>query len=268
MRNETTDHNIVTLDGIVIREKNIGENDKYLNILTENNGTIHVIAKGARKITSKNHAATQLFAFSTFCIRIYKEKFYLESSEIKHDFYNLRLDIKKTSLVCYFGELARYAVLAENKRHEHEILRLMLNCMSFLDKGIRSCEFIKSIFELRFVSEIGLIPQLIGCVECIDYKYDPMYFIIDKAVFYCEYCFLENGFEEDYWNVKISNATFCALQFIGLVKMERLFNFRVSDEVQKKLNEVTEKYVLVHIKNQFDSLDYYHKICDSMEAIK
>ncbi|MGN1135462.1 MAG: DNA repair protein RecO [Oscillospiraceae bacterium] len=256
---------MLTVDGIVVLERSVGDNDKYISILTENYGTLEVSAKGSKKITSKNHAATQLFAYSTFCLRINNGKYYLDSSEIKHDFYNLRLDIKKLSLACYFGELARHAVLATNRMHEHDIMRLMLNCLYFLNTDQRSCEFIKSVFELRFVTEIGLVPQLIGCRICYDYEADPMYFIIDKARFYCEEHFLEKGLEESYYRVKLSHAAFETLQHIALSQMEKLFNFRVSDSVQAKVNEVTEKYIYTQFGRTFKSLNYYHEICNPFE---
>ena len=256
---------MLTVDGIVVLERCVGENDKYISILTENYGTLEVSAKGSKKITSKNHAATQLFAYSAFCLRMSNDKYYLDSSEVKHDFYNLRLDIKKLSLVCYFGELARDAVLATSRKHEHDIMRLMLNCLYFLNTDQRSCEFIKSVFELRFVTEIGLVPQLIGCRICYDYEADPMYFIIDKSRFYCEYHFREKELEESYYRVKLTHSEFEALQHIALSPIDKLFNFRISDKALAKVNEVTEKYIYTQLGRTFRSLNYYHEICNPFE---
>lgn len=256
---------MLTVDGIVVLERCVGENDKYISILTENYGTLEVSAKGSKKITSKNHAATQLFAYSTFCLRMSNDKYYLDSSEVKHDFYNLRLDIKKLSLVCYFGELARHAVLATSRKHEHDIMRLMLNCLYFLNTDQRSCEFIKSVFELRFVTEIGLVPQLIGCRICYDYEADPVYFIIDKSRFYCEYHFREKELEESYYRVKLTHSEFEALQHIALSTIDKLFNFRISDKALAKVNEVTEKYIYTQFGRTFRSLNYYHEICNPFE---
>lgn len=256
---------ILTVKGLVVSERNVGENDKFISVLTEERGTIDVFARGTKKITSKNHAATQLFAYADFCVRFDRDRYYLDSSEVIQDFYNLRLDIKKLSLACYLGELSRHAVLASNMTHEHEIMRLILNCLYFLDTDRRSCEYIKSVFELRFVTEIGLVPQLIGCRICYDFRSEPLFFIINKSRFYCEYHFHMKELEENYYNVRLTNREFMILQSIALSPMNKLFSIKVSETEQKKINEVTEKYVCYQLGMRFNSLNYYHEICDPFQ---
>jgi len=256
---------IITVKGVVVSERNVGENDKFISVLTENYGTIDVFARGTKKITSKNHAATQLFAYADFCIRSDKDRYFLDSSEIIQDFYNLRLDIKKLSLACYFGELSRHAVLASDMTHEHEIMRLILNCLYFLDTDKRSCEYIKSVFELRFIIEIGLAPRLIGCGICYDYRADPIFFVIKDSRFYCEYHFRMKSLEENYYNVRLTNREFCILQGIGLTSMDKLFSVKVTDTELEKINEVTEKYICFQLGRKFNSLNYYHEICNPFE---
>ncbi len=251
---------MLTVKGLVVSERNAGEQDKYISVLTAECGTIDISVKGANKITGKNHAATQLFAYSSLCLNMRKDRYYLNSSELIHDFYNLRLDIKKLALACYIGEAAKYSVMASNRQHENNVMRLVLNCLHMLDKDKRSCEFIKSVFELRFLSEIGMMPQLIGCRVCYVYDAEEMFFLIDKAYVLCADDFYAKELEESYYNVKITPQQLSALQFICLADFDRLFNFRLSEASQIKINEITEKYLLVHLSRSFKSLEYYHTV--------
>lgn len=246
---------LITVSGLVICERQIGENDRIIEILTSEYGIIQVSAKGAKKITGKNNSSTQLFAYSEFCFNERNGRYYLNSSEPKSIFYELRLDVKKLALACYFAELVRYTVTSHQSAKD--IMRLMLNSLHFLCKDKKSCELLKSVFELRLCSEIGMLPQLIGCRECYRYEADEMYFIIDKAMLLCGDHFFD---EENYCNIRVSNGLVNAMRYICLSDMDKLFNFRVSQETQEKLTEITEKYIQIHLSKNFKTLDFYKSV--------
>lgn len=45
---------MLTIVGIVIKERPVGEQDKFIDVLTSNDGVIEITVKGARKINGKN----------------------------------------------------------------------------------------------------------------------------------------------------------------------------------------------------------------------
>ena len=47
---------MITLKGIVIREYPVGENDKFIHVLTKERGVIEISVRGGRKMISKNAA--------------------------------------------------------------------------------------------------------------------------------------------------------------------------------------------------------------------
>lgn len=248
------------LEGVVILEHPVGENDKYITILTYDIGRAEIFVRGARKLTSKNHAATQLYVFSRFSVTESAHKFILTGSELLHDFYNIRLDIKKLALAYYISDIMRYAVTSNNAAHESVVTRLVLNCLYMLDKDKRSCEFIKSVFELRFMSEIGFLPGLLGCDVCYSYTAQEMFFAVDSSKIYCSEHFYENNMEENCNNIKINPSLLNALQHICLSELDKLFNFRLSEQGQRKISEIAEKYLCTHLSRTFKSLDYYHSV--------
>ena len=246
--------------GLVIAERNYGENDRFIDILTAEYGVIEICVKGARKLTGKNNASTQLFAYAKFCFNKRNDRYYLNSSELVRVFYQLRLDMKKLALAEYFTEISRFCVTTGQTAKD--IMRLLLNSLHFLSEDLRTCEFIKSVFEMRFMTEIGMYPQLIGCRDCYKYDLDEMYFMIDRSFLLCEEHFYSRGYEESYYNVRISRAVFKTLQFICLPDdMEKIFSFRLGEESLRQLNEITEKYILAHIDGRFKALEFYKQIC-------
>lgn len=251
---------MLTVEGLTISERSVGEHDKFISVLTSECGTIDIYVRGGNKITGKNQSAAQLFVYAKFCVNIKKDKYYLNSSEVIRDFYNIRLDIKKLALACYMGEAAKFAVMTKAPKNENEAMRLILNCLYMLSEDKRDCRFIKSVFELRFISEIGMMPQLIGCRVCYSYDEKEMYFQIDECCILCGKHFEEAGLAENSRNIRITPSQLSALQFICLSDMEKIFNFRISDESAEVIAQIAEKYMVARLGRSFSSLEYYHAV--------
>ena len=252
---------LITVMGLVIAERNYGENDRFIDILTAEQGVVEICVKGARKLTGKNNASTQLFAYAKFCFSRRNDKYYLNSSELIRVFYKLRLDIKKLALAEYFVEISRYCVTSGQTAKD--IMSLLLNSLHFLSEDMRSCEFLKSVFEMRFMSEIGMLPQLIGCRDCYKYEAEEMFFMADRACLLCGEHFYSRDFEENYYHIRLTGTVLHTLRFICLSDMKRLFNFRIGDESLKLLNEITEKYILTRLSRGFKTLDFYKQLCNT-----
>ncbi len=249
---------LLTTMGVVIGERVYGENDKFVDIFTKDYGIIEVTVKGGRKLNSKNYAATSLFSYSKFCVRKRGERYYLNSSEIENTFYNLRLDIKKLALASYFAELLKYTVLSYDSDESYEfILKLLLNTLYYLEKGSHNIMLLKSIFEFRLLSEIGLIPNLIGCSVCNAYSHSKMHFNIQDGKLYCDNCFSGN---DGYNTIIINESTLSALRHISLSDMNVLFNIKVSDKLLDELNKITDRYTYAHINRSFKTLEYFKNI--------
>ena len=154
---------MITIEGIVLRERSVGEADKFIDILTRDRGVLEASVKGAKKINGKSGSSSQLFAYSRFCLDQRRNMLYLNSAEPLHIFYGLRDSLTKISLASYFSEVLRFCVIPEAQNND--ILRLTLNCLHYLEKNERSEEFLKAVFELRLMSEIGFMPDIVACRE-------------------------------------------------------------------------------------------------------
>ena len=250
---------LITAEGLVIAERNYGENDRFIDILTAEHGVVEVCVKGARKLTGSSNASTQLFSYARFCYSRRGEKNYLNSSEPIRVFYELRLDMKKLALAEYFVEVVKYC--ATTGQSAKDIMSLLLNSLHFLSKDLRSCELLKSVFEMRLMSEIGMHPQLIGCRDCYRFEVEELFFMADRACLLCGEHFYGRGFEEDEYHIRLTPSVFQALQFICLAEMKRIFNFRLGEDSLQLLNEITERYILTRLSRGFKTLDFYKDMC-------
>ena len=166
---------LITLKGLVIGQRIIGENSCFLDLFTDKLGMIEVMAHGAKKIGGKNSGAASLFSYATFCVSRSSKGYTLNSAEPICSFYNISADIEALSLAAYFADIIKYCATSEE---EHEDL-LRFTCMTYfqLEKQKLPLRFIKAIFEFRFLSRIGFMPDLRACRECIAYKSETMMFL-------------------------------------------------------------------------------------------
>ncbi len=247
---------MITTLGVVIRERSVGDNDKFIDILTAEHGILEACVKGAKKINGKNSSATQLFAYSNFCLSDGKKGYIVNSTEIKKSFYDLRLDIVNLSLASYFSEVIKYCVLTgENSVN---ILRLFLNCLHFLCENNKNPIILKSIFELRLLCENGFMPHIVACEKCAKFEDEFIYFDIKEGNFYCSDCY--NLTLENVNAVKVKKSVLQGLRHITFSEFDKLFNFTLNEENINILNEITEKYLLTHLHRKFKTLDFLKQL--------
>jgi len=247
---------MITEEGIVLKERTVGEQDKFIDILTKTRGVLELCVKGARKMTGRSGSSTQLFAYSRFCIDKRGERLYLNSAEPIHIFYGLRDSLKKIALASYFAEVLRYCINPE--RQNGEVLRLMLNTMHFLEKGSRDERQLKALFELRLMSDTGFMPDIIACRSCGAFEPEELCFSIEDGSLYCRDCFTGSTADNNYIPMRL--PVLRAIRHIVLADYDRLYNFRVSEEVLEKLAYTAENYLLAHVGRSFGTLDFYKSL--------
>ncbi|MBQ2428175.1 MAG: DNA repair protein RecO [Ruminococcus sp.] len=81
-------------DGLIIREQNIGENDRLVWVLTRSNGVVKAFARGAKKLTNAKCSATSLLAYSRLTIYKSRESYMIGDAQTLRIFSKLRHDVK------------------------------------------------------------------------------------------------------------------------------------------------------------------------------
>lgn len=244
---------MTTVKGIVLREKAVGENGKFIDILTAENGVIELTVKGARKINSSLLSSTQLFAYSDFCYSESGKYRFLNSAEPIRIFYNLRNSLSKVSLACYFADVLRFCA---EPQPDNDILRLFLNTLHFLEKDLRDEKMLKAVFEFRLMAEIGFMPDVTICRGCGAFEPQELFFSISESCFYCKDCFRGNP---DDWHM-INISVLSAMRHILLTDFDRLFNFRTSENTMNMLSRLSEKYLTAKLERNFRTLDFYKSV--------
>ncbi len=254
---------MLTVKGVVLTQRQVGENDQYIDILTEEHGVLEVLVKGAKKITSKSGSAAQLFAYSTFCLRPAKRGYALNSVEPIRIFYGLRNSVSAVALASYFSQIIQFAVLPQ--ACTQEIQRLFLNCLHYLSEKAFPELRIKAIFELRMASLLGFMPDVVMCRICGDYLPAELCFSVEQGSFCCKACLPEA--EANTQIIPMSAAVLQAIRHVVLRDFERIFAFRLGAASETSLCSFAEQFLLYHMDHHFHTLAYYKTITQDLSCI-
>lgn len=252
----------IKTQGLIIKQRNIGENDRIVTILSPDLGIIEASARGSKSTKSTIAGAVQILGYSDFCL--YKSKgkstYIVNSAESISSFYSLRLDVVKLSLAGYFCELINHLSGASDE-NAGMFLKLILNCFYFLEQDKISCGQLKSIFEIRAMSIGGFMPNLVCCVDCMEYIKPEMKFLPVEGIIICSECLLKSQYNnEKVVKFSLNGDVLAAFRHVVFSEFNKIFSFRIGETSLKLLNYITENYVLMHIEKSFNSLEMYNSI--------
>ena len=255
-------------NGLVIAERDLGENDKLLTILTERYGKAIVVAKGAKSVRNRHMPSAQLFSYASFGLRKRGNYYYITDSDLIESYYDIRNDILKLALATYLCDVVNDVTQEGN--NDDEILRLTLNMLFAISKDKRPLEVIRSVFEIRIAAELGFSPDLEGCTICHAQNESHYFFDIIDGIITCESCKSNNRFSLDgnsFYEkglnkpiIIVSKAIVDAINYIVFSKQERVLSFTINDEEWTSFFDVAEKYLLNHLERGFYSLDFYKSL--------
>ncbi len=242
----------INTEGLVIRERSVGENDRLITVLTRDCGLIKAFANGAKRLKSRSQSATQLLAYSSFIFYQGRDSYTVNDARSKEIFFKLRQDIEKLSLAQYFCELAEE--LAPEMDAADDYLKLMLNALHFLAKDARPKLMLKSVVELRMLGLSGYMPDLTACEACGNFEDGKMYFESRSGTLTCEACGGAGNL--------INPSVLAAMRHICYAEFVKLFNFTLPDDAYRALSEATEHYLLTQTQKTFKTLEFYKTLGD------
>ncbi len=259
-----------TVDGVIVREAMVGDNDKMLTIITPENGRIGVMAKGARSSKSKTLAATQLYTYGNFEIYEKGDYKWLRGASVEDSFFEVRSSIEGLSLAAYLADLA-YELTGEGE-DSSEILRLTLNAFYAIAKKRAPLSIIKGVYELRAASHEGFRPDLSGCRHCREGE-ENLYLDVMNGCVICSKCIQKKAEkqksfmtssayadenEEKSLLLPITQSVLAAMRYAMDAPLSRMLSFKLDgDDEIEMFSRAAEEYLLNHLERGFTSLEFY-----------
>lgn len=241
-------------EGLIIKEQNIGEQDRLVYVLTKSNGVIRAFVKGAKSIKNQKCASTSLLSFSRLTIYKSRDSYIIGEAQPIRIFSKLRSDMRKMCLAQYFCELA--LTICPREQPSDAFLSLILNSIYLLSENKRSADLIKPCLEMRLTSLAGYMPDLRMCRECGAYLSDVMYFFPQSGIIECSSCFDGRGES----SIALNSSTLTALRHTIYADDDKLFSFALPHGDLDVLNTASESYLKYRFEKDFKTLNFYKTI--------
>lgn len=246
----------LTVKGLVIRETDFGEADRYISVLTERGARIEVLCRGVRRRGGRLSAAVRLFCWSE--LTLYEGrggKFTLNDAALLHSFWGVTRDMETYALCCYFAELA--GAMTDTDEEMPAITRLFLYALRAVAEQKRDPALVKAAFELRLMAESGFAPDLSACGACGQGIEGTAYFSVREGAALDEACWKRLG-GGDF--VPLPRGAYAAMAHILTSETPRVFAFALGGASRDVLADVCEKYALYYAERGFGSLEFYHTL--------
>lgn len=229
------------LRGIVVRTNDYLENDRLLTVLTFEEGTATIKARGVRKKGAKLAFASGVFFCGEFEIAESHGRYILTGARSLYDYSPLAEDIEKFYYACHFIDISS-AIIME-KHPDQEMLRFLLNALHMLVTGNCSPILLTAIFELRAAVLTGFSPSVYECAVCGS-QTNSMKFSVAAGGFVC----CTSGTDTDEYIKK-------TIIHITEAEMNELFAVEIPVDSAKKLKALTGAFIETVFDRKFKTLE-------------
>ena len=215
--------------GIVVSENPYKESSKLLNIVTEDLGLISVIAKGAKGLKSKLRSVTTKLTYAEFQIYYKEGKLStLVCADVINPLINIKSDLLKISYTSFITELSMQVM---KQTTDKNIFNLLVESLLKIEDGYDPI-IITNILELKYLSYLGIMPNLNSCSVCGKDKI--LTVSTEKGGFVCNNC---------HTNEKIVNSkTLKILRMLYYVDISKISKIEVKDEIKNEIDEFINEY--------------------------
>ncbi|KAA5806688.1 DNA repair protein RecO [Thermoanaerobacterium thermosaccharolyticum] len=242
----------IKTESIVLKSRLIGESDKVITLFTKTNGKIQAIAKGARNSKSRFLGSSHTFSIGYYVLFQGQNYYYVDQWELIHSFLKIDDDILKLSYASYFADVV-YKLLQDDDRNIN-IYNLLKYSLLLLEKGSINNDLLAVLFNLKFVTFMGYMPEVDCCVSC-GKKDKLMYFSPAKGGVLCNNC---KSAVDDILYLK--RDTLNILRFLLNYGFNNIGKIVVQKATVDELDRLMTEYMNVHFDKIFQSKNFLDKI--------
>lgn len=172
-------------EGIVIKSRSYGESNKIVTLMTREAGKVAVMARGAKKPTSRLAGITQTFMHGMFVVQRTSGMGTLQQGEHISSMRNIQTEITATAYASYIVELIdRLVDEGSPQPFAFEVLQQALHA---IEEGYDP-EAIALFVDWKLLPYTGVQPVLHACASCGQVEGE-FAFSFSQGGFLCHRCF-------------------------------------------------------------------------------
>ncbi len=156
-----TKGHVYRTEGIILRRHNLGEADRILTLFTRDYGKLRVVAKGARRPTSRKAGSVELFTRVDIVVSKGRTLDVVSQVDIVEVYLPLRTNLIMTTYASHFVELLD--AFSEEGDESRELYHLAVEGLGWLSTAPDPA-LTARYFELHLLDVTGFRPELMHCV--------------------------------------------------------------------------------------------------------
>lgn len=234
--------------GFVIREVQVGDADRIINILTADLGLISVSARGARRTKSPLLMPTQIFALSEFDLFANKGHYTVNTAELTEPFMALHQDIDRLVCASHLAEVLLDCTRDADCQPElYQLWAFIMQALQSQPDPILTTH----LAQMRLLALIGYSPCTDGCVSCGAPIEGKSWFSIRSCGIICSKpaCRKQAGDA-----LALSPGVLDCLNHCLNAPFSRLFNCRLSPEARRDFILLSERYLTHQMEKKYTRL--------------
>ncbi|MBS3819981.1 DNA repair protein RecO [bacterium] len=233
---------------IVLRNFNIGDQDKIVIFLTDQHGIIKGVAKGARKFG--NRFGSSLEPMSKIKVFYYekekKELVTISNCDLLESFFEITARPETSFNLSYFSELIEE--FFPSRSQDELLFRLLFSILRSL-KEEGNVDFLSAYFEAWFLKINGVLPDLKKCLKCQRELTSPGWLSPKKDGVFCSRC-------APHKKEKVDPAIKDFLRWISKNPPPSQKNLPLPSPRIKNLRKIFQSILIFHMEKEPKSLQY------------
>jgi len=240
-------------EAIVLRRTDFGEADRLLTVFTPARGKLRLVAKGARKPSSRKSGHVELFSRGEFLVAVGRDLDIITQAETVEPFLPLREDLLRTTYAYYVAELAD-AFTAERDENA-PLFRLLVEAFGWLCEA-EDLPLAARYYELHLLGLAGYQPQLFACVGCKK-RLEPevSYLSAAEGGVLCPDCGRNRP-----GTIELSVNALKVLRFLQTRDWDTCRLVRLSPASHAEVERAMNGYITYHLERKLKSVDFIHHL--------
>lgn len=239
---------------LILKRRDFGEADRLLTLLTPHNGKLSVVAKGARKPTSKKTGHVELFTRADVLIARGRDLGILVQAEMVEPYLRLREDLGRGAYAGYAAELMDRFV-NEGEDDLLQIFRLLDATLARLCNDPDSRLIIR-YYEMQLLDLMGYRPELQECVITRDMilPEDQYFSFAEGGVVSPEAAPHTTGL------IPLPMKTLKVLRHLQRSTYKRVQSLKLDPARHQDLERVMLGYIMYLLESKLQSVDFIRRI--------
>lgn len=244
------------VEAIILKARNLGEADKILTLLTKEHGKLDAVAKGVRKIKSKNRGAVQPFSQSRIMLYQGKNLDTVTQCELIAGFPKIRTNLDRLVYSGYLAELTSW--MLPEKDSNQEVYFLLLATWHLLENAgsTELMEIIVRFYEIRMLNLLGYQPELEACLVCGNLIISQeVYFSPGLGGLLCSNCKAQ-----DLKAIPLTKGTIAVWRQLAVMDIYNINRLKLREQERSALENVLQSFIEYQLEYKLKAAQFVQEL--------